>query len=82
MNFNFNPTTVKLTGTLYENCVDTNYIGLGSLKDEVYDWLDENCSESFLDQFHVSHEYTKAGYTYNIRFDYEEHATLFIMRWS
>lgn len=74
---NSNSTTVKLTGTLYENCVDTNYNGR-HLKDEVYDWLVENCSEQL--NFYFSRGYW--DYTHIIRFDYEEHATLFILRWS
>ncbi len=73
----FNPTNVALTGTLLTNCVIN-----ARLNDEVWDWLVENCSEH---RFYVSQGYNGSpnwNYTHTIRFDYAEHASLFILRWS
>jgi hypothetical protein len=72
----FSPTNVVLTGTLLSNCVRNDRLSV-----EVWDWLEENCS----DRFCVSRGYNGTpnwSYAHTIRFDYAEHASLFILRWS
>ena len=85
MKYNFNPTTVKLIGSLNENCIDTNYQIGGHLKDEVYFWLADNCREPGIDRYYISTGYNghpTYDYTLSIRFDYEELANWFVLRWS
>jgi|688.fasta_scaffold33487_22 hypothetical protein len=73
----FDPHTIKLTGTLYDNCIYEN-----RLSDEVWEWLFDHCSGPNTDRFYYYTGYTPGRDTHYIRFDYREHSNWFLLRWS